>query len=206
MWSEAGVMRSLKYEVLNENKLDPSFFPNIKYITLRHNSGPHQILYLEAFNWHLEIRCLALRRLAARSQGTFASVAARFGILISQKTINLLSRTQGNFETNPQQQRPSVRPWCWLSFMGVREIMTSVSTDKLRRYVLDSGCRTVNLCGQSRTQTSSKNSLVSYDPRRRESHPAQDQAKGKRKTERGERLWGSESLEQQRVRDTKSKD
>ena len=43
MWSEDGVMRSLKYGVLNENKLDPSFFPSMKYVTLRHNSSPHQI-------------------------------------------------------------------------------------------------------------------------------------------------------------------
>ena len=43
MWSEDGVMRNLKYEVLNENTLDPFFFPNIKYITLRHNYSPYQI-------------------------------------------------------------------------------------------------------------------------------------------------------------------
>ena len=37
MWSETGVMRSLKYEVLNENKLDPFFFPigTWRFIALR---------------------------------------------------------------------------------------------------------------------------------------------------------------------------
>ena len=108
MWSEDEVMHSLKYEVLNENTLDPSFFPSIKVhhfcvIILSH------IKYLEAFNWHL---CLVLGRLAARSQDTFASVAAKIGYLISQKTIILLSRTQDRFETNPRQQRPSLRPCC----------------------------------------------------------------------------------------------